>query len=249
MKQIWDADELSQYWLLTYEEMELLKTKPNKNHLWFCVQLKYYQYYGVFPQNIKQIADIPLQYVSEQLDIENRENGTLCCYDWVDRTARRHRQEVLTFLKVRKLDSEDRNSFISWLVEVIFPKGASLAEALEYVIEWLHQNKILRPAVFQLEKIIAKGYSIFEKVLFENISNGLSNDSKVIIDFCLDDKIDSINFTLMKSDPGRVSLDSVLKEIEKLKFINQLELPEQQLSSLNPKIMISIRSRVLSETT
>jgi hypothetical protein len=57
-----------------------------------------------------------------------------------------------------------------------------------------------------------------------------------------------MNFALLKSDPGRVSLDSVLKEIEKLEFINGLELPGQQLASLHPKIMSRIRSRALSET-
>jgi hypothetical protein len=30
MKQLWDADELSQHWSLTYEELELLKTKPER---------------------------------------------------------------------------------------------------------------------------------------------------------------------------------------------------------------------------
>lgn len=57
-----------------------------------------------------------------------------------------------------------------------------------------------------------------------------------------------VEFTFLKSDPGRVSLDSVLKELEKLEFINLLKIPEQQLCSLNPKLMTHIRSRVLSET-
>ena len=245
MKQIWDVEELSQYWSLTYEELELLKTKPYKNHLDFCVQLKYYQYYGVFPENRRELADIPLQYISEQLGVED---STWCNYDWEGRTARRHRQEILSFLKIRKLNSEDHNHIIRWLTGNIFPKGVSTSEALEYIFEWLHQNKILRPAVFQIEKIIATSYSRFEKVLFENISNELSDDAKAIIDYCLENNTDSISFAMFKSDPGRVSLDSVLKEIEKLEFITQLKLPEQQLISLNPKIMSRIRSRVFSET-
>jgi hypothetical protein len=38
MKQIWDAEELSQHWSLNYEELELLKTKPYKSHapLFLC---------------------------------------------------------------------------------------------------------------------------------------------------------------------------------------------------------------------
>jgi hypothetical protein len=56
MKQIWNEEELAQYWCLIYEELELLKTKPQKHHLIFCMQLKYYKYYGAFPENEKDIS-------------------------------------------------------------------------------------------------------------------------------------------------------------------------------------------------
>lgn len=173
---------------------------------------------------------------------------TYYSYDWNDRLSRYHRQEILDFLGIRKFIESNQEEIQDWLCQTIFPQGLSTSEALEYTYDWLHQNKIHRPAASQLDKILTASYSRFEKSLFENISNGLSDDSKDIINYCLEDKIESMNFTLLKSDPGKVSLDSVLKEIEKLEFINGLELPEQQLSSLNPKIMSRIRSRTLSET-
>jgi hypothetical protein len=108
MKQIWNEEELAQYWSLIYEELELLKTKPQKHHLIFCMQLKYYKYYGAFPENGKDISEIPLQYISEQLDISD----DIFSYEWESRTARRHKQEILTFLKIRKLDSRDRAKLI-----------------------------------------------------------------------------------------------------------------------------------------
>lgn len=33
MKQFWNDEELGKYWSLTYQELELLKTKPQKHHL------------------------------------------------------------------------------------------------------------------------------------------------------------------------------------------------------------------------
>ncbi len=78
MKQIWNEEELAQYWSLIYEELELLKTKPQKHHLIFCMQLKYYKYYGAFPENEKDISEIPLQYISEQLDISD----DIFSYEW-----------------------------------------------------------------------------------------------------------------------------------------------------------------------
>ncbi|QQM26557.1 Tn3 family transposase [Elizabethkingia sp. M8] len=246
MKKIWNDEELGQHWSLTYEELELLKTKPEKNHLAFCMQLKYYQYYGAFPENKKELSEITVQYISEQLEIDI---DTLFYYDWENRTARRHKQEILIFLKIRKLDSKDRINIINWLITEIFPKGILVSEAFEYAIEWLLQNKIQSPAVYQLERMIASAYSKFRTTLFENISKSLSNNSKAIIDYCIEDENSPINFTYLKSDPGRVSLESILKELEKLEFIDQLELPEQQLSALNSKVMNLIRSRAFSETS
>jgi len=244
MKQIWNEEELAQYWSLIYEELELLKTKPQKHHLIFCMQLKYYKYYGAFPENEKDISEISLQYISEQLDISD----DIFSYEWESRTARRHRQEILTFLKIRKLDSRDRAKLISWLTDEIFPKGIPPTETFDYILDWLHQNKIQRLTAFQIEKIIIASYSRFRKVLFGKITKGVCEDSRSIIDNCLEDKTESINFSFLKSDPARVSLDSVLKEIEKLEFISLLKIPSKQLDSLNPKIMNDIKSRVFSET-
>ncbi|MCP4122545.1 MAG: DUF4158 domain-containing protein, partial [Bacteroidetes bacterium] len=51
MKQVWDVTELSKYWSLAFEEVELLKSKPERNHLGLAIQLKYYQYTGQFPKS------------------------------------------------------------------------------------------------------------------------------------------------------------------------------------------------------
>lgn len=185
-------------------------------------------------------------YIAEQLGIAIE---TYSSYNWNDRLSRYHRQEILDFLGVRKFIENDMEEIQDWLCQIVFPKGFSTSDSLEHVYEWLHQSKIDRLGTFQLNKIITASYSRFEKSLFESISNGISDDSKAIFDYCLKDKSDSISFTLLKSDPGRVSLDSVLKEIEKLEFINWLDLPGQQLTSLNSKIMSRIRSRVFSETS
>ena len=65
MKQIWDVDELAEHWSLKFEETRLLKTKPDRNHLPFAVQLKFYQNTGRFPSTINEIPETPLHYLAE----------------------------------------------------------------------------------------------------------------------------------------------------------------------------------------
>jgi hypothetical protein len=60
MKRIWDADELAAVWSLKQDELKLLKTKPERNHLGFVVQLKHYLLTGRFLHNRSDISDPPL---------------------------------------------------------------------------------------------------------------------------------------------------------------------------------------------
>jgi len=59
MKRIWDADELAAVWSLKLDELNLLKTKPARNHLGFVVQLKHYLLNGRFLNNRSDISDPP----------------------------------------------------------------------------------------------------------------------------------------------------------------------------------------------
>ncbi len=62
MKQIWDVEALSKYWSLGFEDLELLKSKPERNHIGFAIQFKYYQFTSQSPE----IPKANLHYVSSQ---------------------------------------------------------------------------------------------------------------------------------------------------------------------------------------
>ncbi|MCH2189639.1 MAG: DUF4158 domain-containing protein [Gammaproteobacteria bacterium] len=62
MKHIWDGKELADHWSLTFEELELLTSKPARHYLPFCVQLKHYQSSGAFPLTFSDIPEVSLQY-------------------------------------------------------------------------------------------------------------------------------------------------------------------------------------------
>ncbi len=57
-----------------------------------------------------------------------------------------------------------------------------------------------------------------------------------------------VNFGDIKADPGRLGLDSVFKEVEKLSFIRSLHLPIENLAAFNTKVLQRYRQRVNSET-
>jgi len=111
MRRIWDVEELAQCWSLSFEELELLKTKPARSHLGFVAQLKYYPLSGKFPQHPSDIPDTVLHYLADQLEIDS---SGLHEYDWSGRTGKRHRQEILIFLGISRVSTSDKQIFSAW---------------------------------------------------------------------------------------------------------------------------------------
>ncbi|WP_445766581.1 Tn3 family transposase [Rheinheimera sp.] len=246
MKQIWDAEELAEHWSLSFDDLELLKSKPARHHLAFCLKLKFYQYTGTFPRKRTDFSDTPLYYLADQLETTPDE---LYEYEWESRTARRHREEILAYLGIKKLDEPTRSKLYHWLAEVIYPQGLSAKEITEQVYEWLRVNKTEFPADKQLQRDLATALSRFENDLFERLSLSITPSAKKLIDDSLDADVDSITcFGQVKADPGRIGLDTVLSEIEKLNFIQSLAMPDEQLVRINTKILSRFKQRIASES-
>jgi len=245
MKRIWSIDELAEHWSLKYEETQLLKTKPSRNYLAFVAQLKYYQNTGRFPLASNDLPDTPLHYLAEQLETTV---GMLHEYDWRGRTGTRHRQEILEFLGIRRVSATDKTSFSNWLIENQYPHGASIEDATESAFEWFQNNQVECPADKELERLVRSAYQQFELNLYEYFTNYLSLESKIQMERSLDSAEGVVNFGDIKADPGRLGLDSVLKEVEKLSFIRSLHLPIENLATFNTKVLQRYRQRVNSET-
>lgn len=65
---------------------------------------------------------------------------------------------------------------------------------------------------------------------------------------CLEITERADDFNNLKTDPGRIGLDSVLVEIEKLHFIRSLDLPFKLLQTINSKASKDYYQRICSES-
>ncbi len=245
MKQVWDVTELSKYWSLEFEEVELLKSKPERNHLGLAIQLKYYQYTGQFPQSPSDIPKTVLHYLCDQLDNALPE---LEQYAWSGRSGNRHRQEILAFLGIRRVSMQDKKHLTQWLVDNVFPKGKDLEEAKTFAFDWLKDNKIEAPTQKELDRLVRSSFNQFESDLFQKIDETLSSESTHSIDQSLDNLTEETGFNDLKADPGRIGLDSVLKEVGKLNFIQSLNLSDEVFKEVHVKVIKRYRQRIASES-
>jgi hypothetical protein len=58
---------------------------------------------------------------------------------------------------------------------------------------------------------------------------------------------DDLTFSEFRSDPGRIGLESVFREITKLKTIKQLNLPNDLFNHLPQKVLQKYKTRAISE--
>ena len=147
MKSIWDTEELANHWSLSFEEMQLLKSKPNRNHLAFVSQLKFYQNSGRFPSSAKDISPTVLHYLANQIEADV---GHLHSYDWSGRTGSRHRREILDFIGIRRISAADKVNFTAWLAQSVYPRGVDTSDATELAFDWFRTRKIECPAMKEL---------------------------------------------------------------------------------------------------
>ena len=108
MKWQWQEDELYAHWHLTTEESELLYKKMPHGRLGFVVSLKYFQNEGYFPEHCREIPEAVLGYLANQIGVSG---DNLSHYEFIGRTGKRDRAEILSFLGIRRARETNHHRF------------------------------------------------------------------------------------------------------------------------------------------
>lgn len=147
---------------------------------------------------------MPILYICNQLDFDSDDPID---YDFKGRTARRHREEILETLGIRKIKPQDKKELTQWLENEDFPLGIAVKEVVANSREWLRKCKIDLPQEREFEREVASAYSEFETKLFEQFSNDLSHHTKESILECLvePEVNEYMPFSKLKADPGRIA--------------------------------------------
>ena len=256
MKKHWGETELSEQWSLNSEEHDVIASHSEKNRLGLAIQLKYIQIEGRFPRKLSDIPPLANEYLAQQL---NTPPSGINKYDWEGRSCARHRQHIRLFLGYRTPTAEDAEAIIDWLKCQILPFDHNPHHLMVSAIDWCQRNRVEPPTVGRLERIIRSAANDYDNELFEQIYHNLSEialnqidrffkvDTKNTDDQNSKIKQESINLNTLKSDPGRTSLESVLREVAKFSSIDGIDLPESILSCIPAKISDKYKLRVATE--
>ena len=152
--------ELASDWSLTFDQMGLLKTKPLRSHLGFVVQLKVFQNTGRFPESLGDVSPTSIAYLGDQLE---RPPGNLDDYAFTDRSGRRHRREILSYLGFRRMRKREREALQAWIQADLCPRSGSFGAMVDQVYDWLRDRKLFGPSKGMIERLVRSARRHFDE--------------------------------------------------------------------------------------
>jgi TnpA family transposase len=258
MKREWYPDELMEHWTMLPQEHKLLGNKSGPTRLGFAVLLKYFQYAGRFPQHPREVPSEVVTYLAQQLDLEPE---IWHQYDWHGRAIKYHRAQIRQELGVREATVADGEALGIWLGTHVL----SSTHRLDHVREALYQRcrdlRIEPPTPERVERLIRSALHQFDMQLGERVLHHLSPSTRQKLDALLvtdastaeesppSGPPDSGQAVLqeLRADPGRASLENLLREMTKLERVRNLDVPLDLFDHLGPKVLQAYRQRVAVE--
>ena len=145
-------DDLHAFFLLTDDDKrEVRHQRAPHNRLGYALQLCSLRYLGFVPDDLRTIPRQVVTFVAEQLAVDP---GGLLSYARRRRTQTDHERLVQIYLRFRRATPLDLHGLQAWLLERALEHDKP-ALLLQLACEKLHREKIVRPGVTRLERLVA----------------------------------------------------------------------------------------------
>ena len=256
MKKDWCPDELARHWSLSTDERELLGNKSGATRLNFAILLKAFQLNGRFPERQDEIADGIVAIVAKQVgampEIYFEE-------DWSERTQRLQRAQVRDHCGFHAFHAEDEDALVQWLSERVVSPNPD-AEALKAAAYGhLRSQRLEPPGPDRLSRLLSAAVDRRKKQLVTHTAAQLSPATRTALDALVqteasESKTDQLPLFPVRSElaavrdgAGAVKVETVLEEIDKLKKLRALHLPENLFRDVPGKLVAHYRQRAATE--
>jgi TnpA family transposase len=257
MQRHWSEQELETYWSFSSDELTLIPQRDASSRLGVAASLKFFQLEGFFPSSVKDIPAVAIDHMAKLLDVDPK---AIADYDWQGRTGTRYRRRLRTALGIRPSTTDDFKEVEAWLCQEVVPWDHDLRHLQDAVHAW-YRSRLIEPATEgRIERLVRSAVRTYEAAICDGTAAKLLPRTCKAMDALIDSSLSSDEqdadagsdwritpFSVLKTDPGRVSLKSVLRELEKLSQIEALELPENLFAEIQPKILRQYRLRAAAE--
>ena len=243
-------------WRLTSADRALIAAKSRANRLRFAVMLLFFRDHGRFPRAAEEVDAAAIAALASDLGVPVPWEPVT--FDSTDRTLERQRAEIRTLFDFREATVADAATLGTWLRDHAVAQSRDHDRLAAELQARCRALRIEPPTPERIERIVRGAVRAYEERLTATIHGKLSPEVRGRLDALLhpvsgrpDDDADEpsasgaralLNF--VRGDPGRASLDSVMRELDRLQAIRAIGLPADLFADALPHEIELYRQRV-----
>ncbi|XVQ16114.1 DUF4158 domain-containing protein [Spirillospora sp. CA-255316] len=232
--------------------------------------MKFSTRHGRFPRGRAEFADEVVDHVARQVKVSATELGL---YEWTGRTIEYHRAQIHDHLGFRVCGVVDAEKLTQWLAAEVAHAERHPDRVREELLRHCRQERIEPPTPDRVTRIVRSALHVAEENWFAVIAALLEEQvhGRVLglVDFSPDDDAPDAGhaaqeygsspgadeepdgesvLALIKAMPGNISLESMLRGMDKLTAIRAIGLPGDLFADVAPKVLASWRARAAVES-
>ncbi len=226
-------DDLFVFFLLSDEDrQETQRQRDPQNRLGYALQLCILRYLGFVPDDLQATPHEVVAFVAEQLEIDP---SVLTLYARRRRTQTDHQLHVQAYLKFRRATPLDFYALHTWLVERALEHD-KLTLLLQLACEKLYREKIVRPGVTRVERLVATARDQAHDETFRRLTPLLTDERKAFLDGLLtpDPQTGRTLLSWLRQEAVSHVASQIIATLKKIAFLHDTGVHQWDLDSLNP---------------
>jgi len=224
------SDDLIQHYTFNETDLALISQhRGSENRLGFAIQLCYMRYLGIMLGESDSPNPDIIEFIADQLTISPKKWPL---YGSRKNTLHEHRIELQAVFGFKSFTIATYDEYLRSLEKLALQtdKGFLLATQL---IELMRSQLILLPSINVIEKLCAEAIIKANRKIYQTLTDSLLTEHYLKLDELLKLKPDSkITWLVwLRQSPSRPSSVQMLGHIERLRVLQEMNLPEQIISS------------------
>ncbi|MED3329728.1 Tn3 family transposase [Bacillus thuringiensis] len=217
--------ELIRCYTLSDEELHIVnQQRGDHNRLGFAIQISYLRFPGRPLSAKENIPQFLVRFLAKQIGVASWEVQNYARTR--DTTRREHVNKIRNLYNLRTFTLREYRELARWLLPLAM-KTENRYLLVEALIQEMRKRKIILPAVYAIEHLAWSVRERARKRIFKYLTKGLSSYQYEQLDTLLYTREESKNSLLswLRQPPGVISLKNFHEILDRLEFIQSLDLP------------------------
>lgn len=250
MRREWDPEDLIDCWTLIDADRSLVGNKTGPTRLGFALSLKFFELVARFPRHAGELPLAAVEYVASQVKVEP---AKLASYRFAGRTFEYQRAQIRRAFGFREASGEDEKALGRWLAEEMCPVELREERLRDALLARCRAQKLEPPGPSRIERMVGSAKAAAEQEFCARTVARLPEGSVERLEELFAEEGPGYDggragsrrgmLAELKADPVRVSLDTLLREVNKLGRVRAIGLPDGLFEGVSEKVVEAWRAR------